>query len=75
MLIQYFKIYCPPQNATAYDWKQNVTLEQATIEQIDSYYEKSDKKWEIDKTDRTKEKVVETTVSKTKLNFFLTHPF
>ena len=64
-------LYVPAPNATAYDWKQNVTLEQATIEQIDSYYEKSDKKWEIDKTDRTKEKVVETTVSKTKLGEFL----
>lgn len=71
-------LYVPAPNATAYGWKQNVTLEQATIEQINAYYEKSDKKWEIDKTDRTKEEVIETTVSKTKLGEILssiTSPF
>jgi len=71
-------LYVPAPNATQYDWKQNVTLEQATMEQISSYYEKSDKKWEIDKTDRAKEPAIETTVSKTKLGSILssiTKPF
>ncbi len=71
-------LYVPAPNATQYDWKQNVTLEQATLEQISSYYEKSDKKWEIDKTDRIREETVETTVSKTKLGKILssiTGPF
>jgi nucleoside-diphosphate-sugar epimerase len=71
-------LYVPAPNATSYGWKQNITLEQATIEQINAYYEKSDKKWEIDKTDRTKDEVIETTVSKTKLGEILssiTSPF
>jgi len=71
-------LYVPAPNATGYDWKQNVTLEQATVEQVSSYYEKSDKKWEIDKTDRAKEPEIEATVSKTKLGKFLssiTAPF
>ncbi|MBP6976050.1 DUF4012 domain-containing protein [Candidatus Dojkabacteria bacterium] len=66
-------LYVPAPNATQYGWKQNISLEETTIDQVKAYYERSDKKWEIDKiNDRKKatEKRI-SNVSKTKLGAFL----
>ena len=45
-------LYIPAPNASKYGWKQQITLEQALIEQIQSYYEKENKSWNI--SDQTK---------------------
>ena len=42
-------LYVPAPNAIQYGWKQNITLEESTVDQVKAYYERSDKKWEIDK--------------------------
>ena len=57
-----------------------MSLEEATIQQVQAYYEKADKKWEIDKTEREKEKsyTPQTAVTQTKLGQIvssLTKPF
>lgn len=67
-------LYVPAPNATEYGWKQNISLEDSTIDQVKAYYEKSDKKWEIDKsgegkTFKNQEEV--SNVSKTKLGSLL----
>ncbi len=64
-------LYVPAPHASAYGWKQNVSLEDSTIEQVQAYYEKSDKKWEIDKTERSQRVISESNVSKTKLGVFV----
>ncbi len=67
-------LYVPAPNASEYGWKQNVSLEESTLDQAKAYYEKSDKKWEGDKTEGvSKYKVQEdtTNVSKTKLGNML----
>lgn len=43
-------LYVAAPNASQFGWKQNVSLEESIIDQVKAYYEKSDKKWEIDKT-------------------------
>jgi nucleoside-diphosphate-sugar epimerase len=47
-------LYVPAPHASQYGWRQNVSLEEATIQQVQAYYEKADKKWEVDKTEREK---------------------
>ena len=64
-------LYVPAPHASVYGWKQNVSLEEATIEQVQAYYERSDKKWEIDKTERSKRIISESNVSKTKLGLLV----
>lgn len=57
-------IYIPAPNASKYGWKQQITLEQGLMEQIQSYYEKENKSWNI--SDQSKYKQIEKeTVSKT----------
>ena len=73
-------LYVPAPHASQYGWRQNVSLEEATIQQVQSYYEKEDKKWEIDKTEKEKREtsVSQTTVTQTKLGEFvssITKPF
>lgn len=74
-------LYIPAPNATRFGWKQNITLEDSTIEQIEAYYEKSDRKWELDKTvgrEKGEEEEKLSTVSRTKLGSIvhsLTKPF
>ncbi len=68
-------LYVPAPHASSYGWKQNVTLEEATIEQVQAYYEKSDKKWDVDKTAREKALVSESAVSKTKFGEFVSKIF
>lgn len=66
-------LYVPAPNATQYGWKQNISLEETAIDQVKAYYERSDKKWEIDSTSN-KKKATErniSNVSKTKLGAFL----
>lgn len=66
-------LYVPAPNATQYGWKQNVSLEETTVDQVKAYYERSDKKWEIDKVGDKKvlkEKSI-SNVSKTKLGSFI----
>jgi len=67
-------LYVPAPNAIQYGWKQNVSLEEATIDQVKAYYEKSDKKWEIDKTEGKRKYIGQeniSNISKTKLGAFL----
>ena len=66
-------LYIPAPNASQYSWKQNISLEEGVIEQIKAYYEKSDKKWELDNTQSIKEleeKEISNT-SKTKFGLFI----
>lgn len=66
-------LYVPAPNATTYGWKQNVSLEQCTLDQVKAYYEKTDKKWEVDKVSSRRylaEKNI-SNVSKTKLGLFI----
>ncbi len=67
-------LYVPAPNATEYEWKQNISLEDSTIDQVKAYYEKSDKKWEIDRSGdekayRSQDDI--SNVSKTKLGSFI----
>lgn len=43
-------LYVSAPSAQQHGWKQNVSLEEAVVAQVQAYYERSDKKWEIDKT-------------------------
>ncbi len=66
-------LYVPAPNASQYGWKQNISLEESTIDQVKAYYERSDKKWEFDKTVNKKfttEKNI-SNISKTKLGEFI----
>ena len=66
-------LYVPAPNATQYGWKQNITLEESTVDQVKAYYERSDKKWEIDKMGDRKslaEKSI-SNVTKTKFGAFV----
>ncbi len=66
-------LYIPAPNATQFSWKQQVPLEDSVIEQVKAYYDKSDKKWEIEKTDEIKKKKIGevSNVSNTKLGLFV----
>lgn len=62
-------LYIPAPNASQFSWKQNLSLEEAIIEQVKSYYERSDKKWDLDSNINLKKKSNEdiSNISKTKL--------
>lgn len=66
-------LYVPAPNATEFSWKQKITLEEGIIEQIKSYYDRSDKKWDLNDLETVKSKEAKqlTAVSKTKLGLFL----
>ncbi len=52
-------LYVPAPHASNYGWNQQVSLEEALIEQIQKYYEATNKTWNIDKTSqKTKQKKV-----------------
>ena len=40
-------LYIPAPNASKFGWKQQITLEQGLIEQLQSYYEKVSKSWNM----------------------------
>jgi len=65
-------LYVPAPPATKYDWAQQVTLEEALVEQIQEYYDSANKSWEMEegsKKEIAKKSTV--TVGKTKLGEFL----
>ncbi len=64
-------LYVPAPHASQYGWKQNIPLEETTIQQVQAYYEKEDKKWEIDKTERENNSTLQTAVTQTKLGVFV----
>jgi nucleoside-diphosphate-sugar epimerase len=67
-------LYVPAPNAIQFGWKQNISLEESTIDQARAYYESSDRKWSIDKTEKLKEKSKKEDISltsKTKLGNFV----
>lgn len=43
-------LYVPAPHASSYGWDQQVSLEEALIEQIQKYYEATNKTWDIGKT-------------------------
>ena len=43
-------LYVPAPHASNYGWDQQVSLEEALIEQIQKYYEATNKTWDLDKT-------------------------
>jgi nucleoside-diphosphate-sugar epimerase len=50
-------LYVPAPNASKYGWKQQVSLENTLIDQIHTYFESSNRKWEIPEDTKTKEKL------------------
>lgn len=71
-------LYVPAPHASQYGWRQNISLEETTIQQVQAYYEKEDKKWEIDKTERENNSTLQAAVTQTKLGVFvssITKPF
>ncbi len=49
-------LYVPAPNTSKYGWKQQATLEQILIDQIHTYYESNNKKWNIPKKPRINKK-------------------
>lgn len=74
-------MYVPAPNASQYGWKQTSSLEETIVNQLQSYYENSKKKWSIGEEDISKRRKKEekiTIVSDTKLGEIfnkLTKPF
>jgi nucleoside-diphosphate-sugar epimerase len=63
-------LYVPAPHASKYGWKQQTTLENALIDQIHTYYESSNQRWDIPKESPSKEKV-NTVEVKTKKGEFI----
>ncbi len=57
-------LYVPAPNASKFGWKQQISLEQALVEQLQSYYEKENKSWNI--TDQARIKSFDKNKSTTK---------
>lgn len=69
-------LYVPAPHASKYGWIQQVTLEEGLIEQIQKYYESSNKSWDLEKKKTKVKKQDDTvTVGKTKLGAFLSNLF
>ncbi|MHC1716569.1 MAG: DUF4012 domain-containing protein [Candidatus Dojkabacteria bacterium] len=69
-------LYVPAPMASRYDWMQQVTLEDAIVEEIQVYYDQTNKSWDIDKYSENKKSSVKTTkISKTRLGKFLSDLF
>lgn len=66
-------LYVPAPNASDFSWKQRINLEEGIIEQVKSYYDKSDKKWDASDKESIKKRETKelASVSKTKLGLFL----
>lgn len=65
-------LYVPAPHATRYDWIQQVSLEDALIEQLHTYYDQINKAWDIDgNLDSKKEKKENIKTTKTDLGQFL----
>ncbi|KUK75976.1 MAG: hypothetical protein XD93_1167, partial [candidate division WS6 bacterium 34_10] len=50
-------LYVPAPNASKYGWKQQISLENALIDQIHAYYESSNKNWNVPENTEPKEKI------------------
>jgi nucleoside-diphosphate-sugar epimerase len=57
-------LYVPAPNAGKFGWKQQISLEQSLMEQLQSYYEKENKSWNM--SDQTKKELPTYTPTKTK---------
>ncbi len=69
-------LYVPAPLATRYEWAQQVSLEDALIEQIHIYYDQINKSWEIEKPSENRKQVQNTTkISKTEFGKFLSKIF
>lgn len=71
-------LYVPAPHASKYDWAQQVTLEEGLIEQIQKYYEFSNKSWDLQKNKQKKKRKEEkdsVRIGKTKLGRFLSNLF
>ena len=64
-------LYVPAPHASNYGWDQQVSLEEALIEQIQKYYEATNKTWDIDKTSQKIKQKKTVKVGKTKLGELL----
>lgn len=62
-------LYVPAPHASKYGWVQQVTLEESLVEQIQTYYDSTDKSWDIKKEPIVKKEYVK--ITKTKLGEFL----
>lgn len=43
-------LYVPAPNASQFGWKQKISLEESIVDQLHSYYERTDNKWNIVKS-------------------------
>lgn len=50
-------LYVPAPNASKFGWKQQSTLEDTLIDQIHTYYESSNQKWDIPTEDKAPKKI------------------
>lgn len=67
-------LYAPAPHATEYGWTQNVQLESTIVQQLQSYYSTSDKKWDIsEKKQTTSGKEALSTTTKTSLGIFVSN--
>ncbi|MFA7628147.1 MAG: DUF4012 domain-containing protein [Candidatus Dojkabacteria bacterium] len=64
-------LYVPAPHASNYGWNQQVNLEEALIEQIQKYYEATNKIWDLDKSPQKIKQKKTIKVGKTKLGEFL----
>ncbi len=64
-------LYVPAPHASNYGWSQQVDLEEALVEQIQKYYEATNKTWDINKTPQKIKQKKTVKVGKTKLGEFL----
>jgi nucleoside-diphosphate-sugar epimerase len=63
-------LYVPAPHASNYGWNQQVNLEEALIEQIQKYYEATNKTWDIDKSPQRRNQKKTVKMGKTKLGEF-----
>ena len=64
-------LYVPAPHASKYGWTQQISLENALIEQVQSYYDSVNKQWNLDSSPKKKVKKDVVTEGKTKLGQFL----
>ncbi len=63
-------LYVPAPHASNYGWNQQVNLEEALVEQIQKYYEATNKTWDIDKSPQKSKQKKTVKMGKTKLGEF-----
>ena len=68
-------IYVPAPYATKFGWTQQITLEEAMIEQMQVYYDNIDKSWNVSLDTPTKKDKPTVKVTKTKMGAFFSDLF